>query len=340
VRGTPGAPLLIVFDPFKMQRKGKSRFADPLPTRSDPDHQNESAWSKHAGTHETAARSYPAGVGRVIMSPQAYITTSWDDGHRLDFRVAELLTKYRLRGTFYVPTTAPKGVMTTAQMRELSTGFEIGAHTQHHAVLTRTTEQDAWDEIAGAKSWVENNTGTECPMFCAPEGRFATGHIKMVQRAGYLGLRSVELLSLDFPRRKSGIMLLPTTMQAYPHGAVTLARNAIKRMAFPNLWRCITHGGSFEWPNLARSLLRQTLSYGGVFHLWGHSWELEEAGQWQRLDETLRFMSEAADKAPPLTNGQLCRQSLARLTRAGGPVQQNKGREPDIGLRSLPFLRG
>jgi hypothetical protein len=244
------------------------------------------------------------------MSPQAYITTSWDDGHVLDLRVAELLAKYALRGTFYVPMAAPKGTMTAAQIRELSTTFEIGAHTLHHTVLTRATEREAWQEIAGSKSWVENNTGTECAMFCAPEGRFSTGHVEMVQRAGYLGLRSVELLSLDFPRSKSGIMLLPTTMQAYPHGPLAFARNAMKRMAFSNFWPFITHGSSFEWPKLARSLLNQTLSLGGVFHLWGHSWELEETGQWQRLDETLRFMSEAAGKAPPLTNGQLCRRSL------------------------------
>jgi hypothetical protein len=244
-------------------------------------------------------------LGWSIMTPQAYITTSWDDGHPLDLRVAELLTKYALCGTFYVPMTSPKGTMSAAQVRDLSTGFEIGAHTLHHSVLTRATAQQAWQEIAGSKSWVEHNTGTECTMFCAPEGRFSTGHAEMVQRAGYLGLRSVEMLSLDFPRWKSGIQLVPTTIQAYPHDPVALARNAVKRMAFPNLWRLLTHGSSLDWRKLARSLVHETVSLGGVFHLWGHSWELEEMGQWQRLDETLRFMSEAAAKAPPLTNGQL-----------------------------------
>jgi len=245
------------------------------------------------------------------------ITTSWDDGNPSDLRVAELLTKYALRGTFYVPMTAPNGTMTAAQIRELSSVFEIGAHTLHHAVLTRASEQQAWDEIAGSKSWVESNTGMACPMFCAPEGKFSRRHVEMVQRAGYLGLRSVELSSLDFPRWRSGVMLLPTTIQAYPHGPLALARNAIKRMAFENLWRFVTHGRSLEWPILARSFLRQTLSSGGVFHLWGHSWELQETGQWQRLDQTLRFMSEVAEQAPSLTNGQLCRQSLARMTPGG-----------------------
>jgi hypothetical protein len=34
------------------------------------------------------------------MKRVAYITTSWDDGHPLDLRVAELLAKYGLKDTF------------------------------------------------------------------------------------------------------------------------------------------------------------------------------------------------------------------------------------------------
>ena len=60
------------------------------------------------------------------MSGGVTITTSWDDGHQLDLRVAELLTKYRLHGTFYIPKAAENGTMKTAQIRELSRAFEIG----------------------------------------------------------------------------------------------------------------------------------------------------------------------------------------------------------------------
>jgi hypothetical protein len=37
------------------------------------------------------------------VKPPAYITTSWDDGHPSDLRLADLLHKHSLRGTFYVP---------------------------------------------------------------------------------------------------------------------------------------------------------------------------------------------------------------------------------------------
>jgi peptidoglycan-N-acetylglucosamine deacetylase len=239
-----------------------------------------------------------------------YLTTSWDDGHPLDLRIADLLTKYGLRGTFYAPMRAPNGTMTVAQIRELGRGFEIGAHTLDHVTLTRAHEDQAWQQIVGSKSWLEDSTGLACLMFCPPEGKYSGQHLKMVQKAGYLGLRSVELASLDRPRPKAGLMLMPTSVQAHPHSPVVFCKNAIKRAAFANLWRYIVHGRSSDWPGLAASLLRRVIEIGGVFHLWGHSWELQQTGQWQRLDEVLAMMSKFAHEALLLTNGQICQQTL------------------------------
>jgi hypothetical protein len=257
----------------------------------------------------------------MIMKLATYITTSWDDGNPLDFRVAELLTKYGLRGTFYVPRTAEKETMTAVQIRELSLAFEMGAHTLHHPVLTRATDEQALQEIAGSKSWLENITGMPCLMFCPPQGKYATRHLEMVRSAGFLGVRSVELGSLDFPRRKAGLMLLPTTIQAHPQGFTTFGRNAIKRMAYLNLWRFVVHGRSTDWPDLARSFLRGAIKCGGLFHLWGHSWELQEASQWQRLDEVLRFMGGFSSQASSLTNGQVCQRSLSLVASVNGAAQ-------------------
>lgn len=245
------------------------------------------------------------------MKPQTYITTSWDDGHPLDLRVAELLHKYGLAGTFYVPMTAANETMIAPQLRELSLAFEIGAHTVRHIVLT-ATEQQASREITDSKSWVESNTGVPCQMFCPPKGSYGSQHLKMIRKAGYLGLRTVELMSLDFPRREAGILLMPTTIQAHPHGFLTFVRNAAKRAAFGNLWRLIVHGRSADWSTLVQSLLLHAVKFGGVFHLWGHSWEVQETGEWRRLEDVLRFMSWFASQATPLTNGQICQRSLSQ----------------------------
>jgi hypothetical protein len=44
----------------------------------------------------------------------AFLTASWDDGHPLDFRIADMLERYGLTGTFYVPSRAETTVMSTA----------------------------------------------------------------------------------------------------------------------------------------------------------------------------------------------------------------------------------
>src|SRR6266481_1358492 len=139
------------------------------------------------------------------MNPAVYITTSWDDGHPLDLRVAELLTKHRISGTFYIPRIAENETMSAVHIRQLSLTFEIGAHTLHHADLTRATEQQAWQEIAGSKSWLEDNIGQPCRMFCPPKGKYSRRTLEAVRRAGFSGLRSVEWLSLDFPRLQESL---------------------------------------------------------------------------------------------------------------------------------------
>ncbi len=241
------------------------------------------------------------------VRPLTCITTSWDDGHPLDLRVADLLAKYGLRGTFYVPREAGgHPTLSLVQLRELSGAFEVGGHTVHHVDLTRVSDELAWQEISESKSWLAESTGIPCPMFCPPKGKCTAAHRDMMRRAEFTGMRSVELLSLDFPHSENGLLLLPTTVQAYPHSILAYARNTVTRCSFGNLWRYVAHCRFADWSKVARSLLEAALEHGGIFHLWGHSWELEKTGQWHQLEEMLRLMSEFTNQAPALTNGQVC----------------------------------
>jgi len=260
-----------------------------------------------------------------MKNGNTYITTSWDDGNPSDLRVAELLVKHGLRGTFYVPRSAKTGTMTAAQIRDLGSVFEIGAHTLHHVVLTGMMKEKAWREISDSKSWLEDTIGHSCRMFCPPSGEFSKEHVCMIQSAGFIGLRTTELGSLDHPRKQTGFALMPTTLQAYPHGLVAVARNAAKRFAFGNLWRLIANGRAAEWPILARSLLHRVLDDGGVFHLWGHSWELGVANQWTHLDDVLQAMEEIRANVPSLDNGEIAHRCLSSAR--GGGVCLLRGEE-------------
>lgn len=242
--------------------------------------------------------------------PQAYLTTSWDDGHPSDLRLAELLARHGLTGTFYIPRSIETGVMQESDIRTLSSNFEIGAHTLNHVFLPTADDAIARAEISGSKKWVEDVTGQPCPMFCPPGGRFKPRHRQMFRDAGYTGIRTVELLSVDFPRLREGVAEMPTTIQAFPQPRRNYLKNLIKRRAVANFWLYARHGHSRNWATLARRLLQRTLRVGGVFHLWGHSWELDQAGLWDRLDDVLKMMGDVREQAPCLTNGLLCVQRL------------------------------
>ena len=100
--------------------------------------------------------------------------------------------------------------------------------------------------------------------------------------------------------------MMPTTLQANPNGLFSYARNMARRLALRNLWLYIRHGHSADWARLSASLLRAFQQTGGVFHLWGHSWELEQHAQWARLGEVLDLLQSCAKHCTTMTNGEIC----------------------------------
>jgi peptidoglycan/xylan/chitin deacetylase (PgdA/CDA1 family) len=235
------------------------------------------------------------------------MTTSWDDGHRLDLRVAELLAKNGLTGTFYVPRSNQKPVMDRSQIRELSKSFEIGAHTLEHVMIDRLSDREAGIQLSGSREWVEELTGKRCPVFCFPGGRFRNRQLQLVRQAGYEAARTVELLSTASPRQIDGLCVIPTTIQVFPHGPYAYAKNALKRFSAPAMHGLRRSLLSHDWLTLAKELFLRIMVRGGVFHLWGHSWEIAEQRQWQALENFLAFAGAHLKAAPCLTNGELCR---------------------------------
>ncbi|HXE52742.1 MAG TPA: polysaccharide deacetylase family protein [Tepidisphaeraceae bacterium] len=247
------------------------------------------------------------------MTGAPWITTSWDDGHALDLRLADLLRHYNIPATFYIPRSAPRGVLSESQIRELSESFEIGAHTLDHVYLTEVDDARAAGQIRDSKSWLQDVTGRPCTMFCPPAGKYTTAHLKMIRDAGFTGIRTVELLSLDLPRQSDGLLITPTTIQVHPHGRSAYIRNAVKRRAWSNLFRFAACGFAPTWHQIAQAVLKR-LSSGSVFHLWGHSWELEHTAQWTRLEDILKLISDRAPDFHFAPNGVICSAACAAPT--------------------------
>ena len=244
--------------------------------------------------------------------PTAWITTSWDDGHPLDMRLADLLRRNNLKATFYIPRAIPSGVMSEMQIRELSHSFEIGGHTLDHVFLPTVPDARAREQIAGCKKWIEDTTGKSCDMFCPPAGRFNQAHRSMIIEAKFVGFRSVELLSTAPPTPSGGLQEMATSLQSFPHRPTTYLKNAVKRKAWKSLFHYVAQGAPSDWEKHAQQLLRAVVEHGGVFHLWGHSWEIQQAGQWDAVERVLGLMGQFAKDAQVATNSEICA-AFARL---------------------------
>ncbi len=240
------------------------------------------------------------------------ITTSWDDGHPLDFKLAALLHKYNLQGTFYIPKyNAEHQVMSAQQVAELAKGFEIGGHTIHHIRLHTTDVHTLQNEIDGSYQWLCDVLGYPPQSFCFPGGVFHAKAIEVVSAAGYKIARTTELLSTETITEKK---LMPTTLQVYEHSPFTYAKHLIKRRRWTNLLQWLRSYSLYRLPALAESYLNQIEKNGGCFHLWGHSWEIEEFDLWNKLEELFRIISDRDDfiyidnkeiKSKALSNQQL-----------------------------------
>jgi len=233
------------------------------------------------------------------MKPAVIVTTSWDDGHRLDVRLAALLQKYDLAGTFYVSPQdrefARADLLTPRQIKQVSRNFEIGAHTMTHPRLTKISDKASYREILDSKQYLEKITGQKIISFCYPGGKYRKRHLALVRRAGLEYARTVRRYAFDL---KGSLFEANTTIHTYNHFQDL---GKIIRFARFNPIHIIHY---FQWDNLAKAMFDQTLETGGVYHLWGHSWEIDTHQDWQKLEEVFQYI--ARHKAVRyVTNGEL-----------------------------------
>lgn len=227
------------------------------------------------------------------------VTTSWDDGHKCDIRLAGLLRKYGVRGTFYVcPETHEFPAaerLAPGEIRTLATEFEIGAHTMTHPHLSQLDAAAAREEIVRSKETLEAITGAPVPSFCYPYGDHNQETKRIVREAGFDRARSVN----RFVTRSADRYALGTSVDTYDHlrdGMLSVLRLCGRRP-----WQVLSMR---RWDNLAKTMFGLARERGEVFHLWGHSREINIHRDWERLESFLAWLS-AQPGVVFATNGEV-----------------------------------
>jgi hypothetical protein len=235
----------------------------------------------------------------------ALFTSSWDDGHPFDIRLAELLTRHGCKGTFYVPSpSSGMRVMSTVEIRRLSdAGMEIGAHTVSHSVLTQLESHRVRQELLGGRKWLEDVLGASVSAFCFPKGRFDRRVCRIVEECGYHLARTTVAFHTDLKFQPSA---MPVSFQFLPHPRNVHVQHALREgnaaglLNWASRWR-------FE-PDLERlcaGMMEHVSRNGGLIHVWGHSWELDRYDLWPALDRCLKLLTSFPVLRPATNSGVL-----------------------------------
>lgn len=202
------------------------------------------------------------------------IVFSVDDGAASDFKMADLLKKYEIPGIFYWPYNLEKSsnmsrvkkFLTMEQCVELSKEFEVGSHTISHQFLTKISLQAARNEIFDSKKLWEDKLGREITKFCYPRGYTNTIVKAMTKNAGYKEARTTIVGHL---KPANDLFAQPTTLHV-----------GIDRIEYNNK----------SWELFGKEMLEKA-NEDSLFHIFGHSWEIDLFNDWGNLEEFLKLIT-------------------------------------------------
>lgn len=216
--------------------------------------------------------------------PKVRFETSWDDGHKLDLRLAGLFRKHQIPAVFYIVIENPdkEDHLNWDQIKELDQDklFEIGCHTKSHPQDMKTLHDDfLFAEIDGAKVMLESILDRKVSKFCYPRGRYDERAKQQVIDSGFLQARTtnVNSLSSDYdPFEK------PTTIHVFND----------RKEYYNRGWFDV----AVEKLNVAIQITNtKDITLIPTYHLWGHSWEIDRDKQWDKLEEFLRLVNEKTE---------------------------------------------
>ncbi len=245
---------------------------------------------------------------RYQMHKLSIVTTSWDDGNHADLKVADLLRSRGMGGTFYIPIHYEERTLQNSDLKDLAgEGFEIGAHGFSHKLLWGLSAKELAEEIRPCKPTLEDIIAKEVPVFCYPCGRYDENVVRILRECGYQGARTTRMLATGL---RFDPFEIPTTVQSFPHLPFTYWKNVARGRSFANIQTCVLQISRLgNWVDLGKRLFDSVLEKGGIWHLYGHSWEIERQRLWQDLSDLLSYVSGKEDVSY-LPNGGLVREKM------------------------------
>jgi hypothetical protein len=97
-----------------------------------------------------------------------------------------------------------------------------------------------------------------------------------------------------------------TTIQVVNQPLFTYIRNNIKRKKLDQIIYFISKINihKIQLVKIAELYISKIIEKGGIFHIWGHSWEIEQNGLWAQLEDIFKILY-IINNVKYLTNSEL-----------------------------------
>jgi len=194
------------------------------------------------------------------------LITSWDDTSKSNYRLADLLSKYKLPGIFYLDGLSDN--IFIEQVEYLTgLGFEVGGHTVSHPKdMKRLTDNQKRDQIRINKEWLEKVSGNKVTKFAYPKGKYDISVIKILQELGFTDGRTVDVMCLDEPNNR---FKTKTSFHIHPYRK--------------------EYDGKY-FLDVGKKLIDKWAEKGGRLEIWGHADELDRYNLWDKTEELLKYV--------------------------------------------------
>ena len=160
-------------------------------------------------------------------------------------------------------------------------------------ILDKLDIKIAHREIYESKRYLENVLNKKIEMFCYPRGRYNREIIELVEEIGFLAARTAIPNKFELP------------MNRYEWGVSLFLSNGSPLLSSK---MCISNKLSlksfFDWEKRAKELFDIILKKGGIYHIYGHSSEIEKNKEWDKLESLFKYISNHQD-VDYLSNGDI-----------------------------------
>lgn len=212
------------------------------------------------------------------------VTFSYDDGVTQDQRLIKMLDKYGLKCTFNInsgllgqPGSLIREDVTVAhvkprpcEVRAIYEGHEIAAHTLTHPSLKALDDAEVVRQVEEDRLALSDIAGYEVVGMAYPGG------------TGCMDERVASLI-----REKTGIRYARTTTSTFsfePQEDLICFN--------PTVYHHVEWDRMFE---LADEFIALKPDSPKLFYIWGHAYEFDIKGEWERFEEFCRLISGKSD---------------------------------------------